>query len=68
MIGDKFLSRSKWEKKLRSIGAIPLDRKGKLNTAEWWRVPGKPPFTVPIEDDGKCEFWAIQRIYAEQRD
>jgi hypothetical protein len=66
VIRDKFLSRSQWEKKLRDIGAEPLAGKGPLNTAEWWRVPDKTPFTVPIEDDGRCDFWAIHRICKEQ--
>lgn len=62
MIGHKFLSRPQWEEKLRNIGAEPLPGKGSLNSAEWWRLPGKPPFTVPVEDDGRCEFWAIQKL------
>ena len=65
MIGRKFLSRPQWEKKLRSIGAVPLEGKGELNTAEWWRLPNKPPFTVPREDDGTCELWAIKRLCRE---
>lgn len=62
MIANRFLSRPQWESKLRKAGAIPLEGAGPLNTAEWWRVPGKSPFTVPIEDDQSCEFWALQRI------
>lgn len=59
----RFLSRSQWEKILRGVGAQPLQGKGALNSAEWWHVPGKPPFTVPIEDEtGRCDFWAIQKL------
>lgn len=47
---------------MKGIGAEPLKGKGKLNTAEWWRIPGNPPFTVPVEDDGTAEFWAIQKL------
>jgi|GEM_PF-3833449 len=62
MIRGKFLSRSEWEKRLRSIGAEPLGGKGGLNTAEWWRLDGNL-FTVPIEDDGEtCDFWAVQKL------
>lgn len=58
----RFLARVEWEKLLRDIGAAPLDGKGKLNTAEWWRHDGMV-FTVPVEDDGdRCEFWAIQKL------
>lgn len=41
------------ERKLREISAEPLINATSLNTAaEWWRVPGRFPFTVPIELDG----------------
>lgn len=62
MIGDRFLKRPQWEKKLREAGAAPLDGLGPLNTAEWWKAPGGAPFTVPVEDDGKADFWAIQKL------
>ncbi len=60
---EKYLSRAKWEKKLRAHGAQPLVGKGLLNTAEWWIIPGGIPFTVPVEKpDGHAEFWAIDRL------
>lgn len=63
MIANRLLTRKEWEAKLRRYGCEPLPGKGPLNTAEWWHRPGNPPFTVPIEDDeGQCEFWAIQRL------
>lgn len=63
MIPGRFLHRSQWEKRLRDAGAVPAEGLGRLNTAEWWRVPGKPPFTVPVEDEaGRCDFWAIQKL------
>jgi len=62
----RFLARSEWEPKLRAIGAEPMAGKTPLNTAEWWRRPGHPPFTVPIERDGQCDFWAFRRIYEAQ--
>ncbi|MGU3387318.1 hypothetical protein ACLBYG_22600 [Methylobacterium sp. D53M] len=34
---------------------------GPLNTAEWWKGP-RGVFTVPVEGDGVCDFWAIQRL------
>ncbi|MEO8927305.1 MAG: hypothetical protein ABI306_09090 [Caulobacteraceae bacterium] len=58
----RFLSRSQWEKKLKGLGAAPLAGLTPLNTAEWWRIPGRPPFTVPIEGDGRADFWAIQKL------
>lgn len=61
MIRDRSLDRSTWEAKLRRWGCEPLEGKGKLNTAEWWRS-AKGLFTVPIDDDGRCDFWAIQKI------
>ena len=51
---------------LRELGAEPLAGKTPLNTAEWWRRPDKPPFTVPVENDGRCDFWAFRRIYEAQ--
>ena len=69
MLNDRYLSRPKWERKLRSIGAEPLPGKGRLNTAEWWCIPGKYPFTVPIEEPGdRAEFWAIQKLVDQLRD
>jgi len=61
MIANRLLSRSEWEAKLRRWGCAPLDGAGPLNTAEWWRGP-KYPFTVPVDDEGYCEFWAIKRL------
>lgn len=53
---------------LREIGAEPLQGKGPLNTAEWWRVvgEGRLPFTVPIDSQGRCDLWAFRRIYETQ--
>lgn len=63
MIRGRFLCRAEWEKRLRDIGAEPLDGRGALNTAEWWRLPDGIPFTVPVEDDGdRCDFWAVQKL------
>ena len=58
----KFLRRDQWEAKLRRLGASPLEGTGPLNTAEWWKGTDGCPFTVPVEADSSCEFWAIQRI------
>ncbi|QRE74156.1 hypothetical protein [Methylobacterium aquaticum] len=69
MIRSPWLERSEWEAKLRRNGCEPLPGKGRLNTAEWWHRPGKgPPFTVPVEEDGHSDFWAIQRICDGFRD
>lgn len=57
----RYLPRPQWEAKLRSAGCAPLEGKGPLNTAEWWKGP-RGVFTVPTEDDGTCDFWAIQRL------
>ena len=62
MIRDRFLRRDQWEKRLREIGAEPLEGKGGLNTAEWWHLPVGAPFTVPVEHDGRCDFWALQKL------
>lgn len=42
--------------------------KGPLNTAEWWQDEAGIPFTVPVEADGRCDFWAIQRLASDLGD
>jgi hypothetical protein len=66
MLRGRFLSRPQWEKKLKGIGAEPLEGLTPLNSSVWWRVPGRSPFTVPVELDGRAEFWAIQKIITQQ--
>ena len=66
MLRGRFLDRPTWERMLRELGAEPLARMTPLNTAEWWRRPARPPFTVPVEDDGRCDFWAFRRVYEAQ--
>lgn len=66
MLRGRFLDRPTWERMLRALGAAPLAGMTPLNTAEWWRRPGQPPFTVPVEDDGSCDFWAFRRVYEAQ--
>jgi hypothetical protein len=62
----RFLTRAEWEAKLRRWGCEPLSGVGPLNTAEWWKRPeGGIPFTVPAEEDGSCDFWAIQRLASD---
>jgi len=54
LIALRFVSREEWEAELRRLGCKPLEGKGPLNTAEWWRMPWWPHiFTVPIEADGR---------------
>ena len=43
------------------MGLRPLEGKGKLNTAEWWVGP-RGLVTIPVEKDGACDFWRLQRI------
>jgi hypothetical protein len=63
VIAVRFLPRLEWEAKLRSYGCKPLEGKGPLNNAELWQMPwGGYPFTVPIEDDGRCLEEATRRI------
>ena len=62
MIANRLLSREEWEAKLRRWHCRPLEGMGPLNTADWWVGPKGGPFTVPIEGDDQCEFWALQRI------
>lgn len=66
MLRGRFLDRPTWERLLRELGGEPLVGRTPLNTAEWWRRPGWPPFTVPVERDGQCDFWAFRRIYEAQ--
>jgi hypothetical protein len=65
VIREPTLSRKEWEAKLRRWGCKPLEGKGELNTAEWW-IGKLGPFTVPVNDDGRCDFWAIQKIAQQQ--
>lgn len=59
----KTLTRAQWERKLRALHCEPLEGKGRLNTAEWWKDRDGYPFTVPVQNaGGDCDFWAIQRI------
>ena len=54
MIASRYVQRDEWEAELRYYGCKPLEGKGKLNTAEWWRMPWQSyPFTVPCEADGR---------------
>lgn len=54
MISVRYVDRDVWEEELRFYGCRPLEGKGKLNTAEWWRMPWQSyPFTVPCEADGR---------------
>ena len=62
----KRISRGEWERELCRYGCRPLEGTTKLNTAEWWRWPwGAYPFTVPVDEDGYCDYWAYQRILAD---
>ncbi|WP_435666313.1 hypothetical protein [Maritalea sp.] len=49
---------------MRRRGCVPLEGKGKLNTAEWWITKDKQPFTVPVErgNKGLVEFWALHKL------
>jgi len=59
----RFLQRSEWEPELRFYGCKPLEGKGKLNTAEWWRMPWQAyPFTVPVESDGRLHQGAFDEL------
>jgi hypothetical protein len=54
LIAVRFLAREEWEPRLRQYHCAPLEGKGPLNTAEFWRAAWGFIFTVPIEDDGAC--------------
>lgn len=66
MLRGRWLDRPVWERMLRSLGAEPLAGLTPLNTAEWWRIPGRAPFTVPVDETGRCDFWAFRRLYEAQ--
>ena len=58
--------REEWEEALRDHGCEPLEGKGPLNTAEWWRMPwGGYPFTVSVDEEGRCDSWALNRLIAD---
>lgn len=66
----RYLPHWQWEAKLHRMNCQTLEGLTKLNTAEWWKGP-RGVFTVPVEEDGSCEFWAIQRLcgwYQEDTD
>jgi hypothetical protein len=50
---------------LRDFGAKPLEGKGPLNTAEWWRTPWGIPFVVPIDQASRCLEEDIFRLAAD---
>lgn len=63
LIAARLLAREAWEPELRFYGCTPLAGKGKLNTAEWWRMPWQDyPFTVPVEEDGRMLEDDLQRL------
>jgi hypothetical protein len=64
MIALRFLPRSEWEAQLLHYKCFPVEGKGRLNTAEWWRAKWNYLFTVPIEADGSCHQEAFQRLVA----
>lgn len=62
----RHIPRNTWEGTLRSYGCRPAEGLTALNTAEWWRWPwGGFPFTVPIDDDGYVDEWALTKLIAE---
>lgn len=62
MIAVRSLSRDEWEERLKRYRCEPLAGKGALNSAEWWKAPWGHPFTVPVDYDGTCDEWAIERL------
>ena len=66
MIRSRWLERNAWEAQLRTLGAEPLHGVTERNTGEWWKRPKGRPFPVPIDDQGRCDFWAFRRLYVEQ--
>ncbi len=63
----KILSRPQWEHLLRQEGYLPWDG-GPLNAnLERWQLPQKPPYPVPVEADGSCDYWVIRRLVLTAR-
>ena len=59
----RLLPRAQWEMGLRAYDCSPLEGKGPLNTAEWWRAPWGFLFTVPVEGpESHCEEQAFNRL------
>jgi hypothetical protein len=66
MISVRFLHRAEWQARLTDhYGCRPLTGKGKLNTAEWWQTSWGHPFTVPVDAEGRCDEWAVQRLIVD---
>jgi hypothetical protein len=66
VIAVRFISRAQVEARLRSYDCSPLEGKGPLNTANWWRWPwGGPPFVLPLDEGGVMDEWAFQRLLAD---
>ncbi len=66
MISARIIGRDVWEKTLIGYGCYPQPGLTPLNTAEWWRWPFPgAPFTVPADEDGNMDHWALQRIIAD---
>jgi hypothetical protein len=66
MLDGRFLPRPVWEDKLRAIGAVRVQDGTTFSSAEAWKRGKGLPFMVPVEDNGDCEFWALQRIIEAQ--
>ena len=67
MISVRFIPREEWEAELRRYGCEPLAGLTPLNTAEWWRWPWRPspPFTVPVDELGRCDAVSWHRLLAD---
>jgi hypothetical protein len=61
----RLLDRPAWDEVLRDFGARPLEGKGPLNTAEWWRTPWATPFVLPIDEEGRCLHEDLWRLVAD---
>jgi len=65
VIAVRVIPRAEAIAKLRSYGCEPLQGKGSLNTAEWWRWPwGGAPFLLSCEGE-TVDAWVMQKLIAD---
>lgn len=66
MTAVRLLHRVEWEAKLRARECRPCaeGQSRKLQTAEWWYSPRLGVFTVPIDQEGRCDQWSLAALLA----
>lgn len=64
MIAPRLIPREEWEIQLRQLNCQRVFGKhvGVLESAEVWENEHKRWFTVPVEENGSVDKWALDRL------